>query len=132
MVVDLWNTTEHPGLCNPKIIDVSLKCVIIGFLSTKPIFVDDKVTPGPWEDPATVTGPWDCVVTPVLFAASCPCLSGDPTEHLLDAVPEPNPNVQSQLQEGGAGASATKERFSGLFSNGKASHAMEVYPGAGL
>lgn len=61
-------------------------------------------------------------MTPVLFAAPCPCLSGDPTGDLLDAVPEPNPNVQAQLQEGGAGASATKERFSGLFSNGKASH----------
>lgn len=97
-MLDLWNTTKHPGLCNSEIINVSLKGIIIGLLPVNATFVDDKVTPGPQEDPATMRGPEDCEVTPVLLAALCPCLSGDATAYLSDSVSNPNPNMHTQLQ----------------------------------
>lgn len=66
--------------------------------------MDDKETPGPREEPGATMGSQDCEMSLALSAAPCPCLSGDPTAHLLNAVSKPNPNMQTQLQEGGAGA----------------------------
>lgn len=76
----------------------------------------------------------DCEVSLALLAAPCPCLSGDPTAHLLNAVSKPNSNMQTQLQEGGAGAFTVshQRKVWGLFSNGKASGDIEADRGAGL